>query len=73
MTTGDGERKVGFSRAQPALTQIQQKYLEIWYQEASDVGLHSSLDNVRFYELSPERMREPSLPGVAMFGDSGES
>ena len=31
------------------------------------------LGRMRFLELSPERMREPALPGHAVLGDSGEN
>ncbi len=67
------ERQIGFSRAQPALTQFLQRYKEIWYQYISEVGLHSVLDSMRFLDLSPERMREPSFPGADTLGDTGEN
>ena len=35
--------------------------------------LHDVLDRMRFLELSPERMREPALPGATVLGDSGEN
>ena len=55
-----------FSRSRPALTQLPFGYLT-----GSDVP--SILAKMRFLELSPERMREPALPGQAAFGDSGEN
>ena len=33
----------------------------------------SVLSNIRFLELSPERMREPAFPGATVLGDSGEN
>ena len=33
----------------------------------------SILANMRFLELSPDRMREPSFPGANILGDSGEN
>ena len=35
--------------------------------------LLSVLESIRFLELSPERMREPSVPGPVAMGDSGEN
>ena len=37
------------------------------------VAIQSILDNIRFLDLSPERMREPSFPGATRLGDSGEN
>ena len=51
---------------QPALMQLPVKH-EI----VSD--LSSVLANMRFLELSPDRMREPSFPGANILGDSGEN
>ena len=39
----------------------------------STSGLLSFLASIRFMELSPERMREPSIPGARVLGDSGEN
>ena len=35
--------------------------------------LRHILDQMRFLELSPERMREPAFPGATILGDSGEN
>ncbi len=35
--------------------------------------LHSIFANMRFLELSPAQMREPSFPGANILGDSGEN
>ena len=64
---------VGFSRAQPALTQFQQYGLLPWPEEITDVGLHSVLDNMRFFDWSPNLLREPSPPGFVTLGASGEN
>ncbi len=69
----NGERQIGLSRSQPALTQFLQKYKEIWYQQISDLGLHSVLESMRFLDLSPDRMREASFPGANRLGDFGEN
>ena len=70
---GDNHRQVGLSRSQPVLTQFLQNYPEIWHQYVSQVGLSSALNNIRFLELTPERMREPSFPSKAPLGDSGQN
>ncbi len=69
----NGERQIGLSRSQPALTQFLQNYKEIWYQQIFDLGLHSVLESMRFLDLSPDRMREASFPGADMLGDFGEN
>ena len=40
-----------------------------------DVRIHirSVLENMRFLELSPKRMREPSVPGANILGDHGQN
>ncbi len=60
------------SRSQPALTQISEG-------EGLDRLIHLidevifNLSSMRFMDLSPERMREPSFPGAKNLGDSGEN
>ena len=61
----DGGKTGGFSRFQPALTQF--------IPDGPQSSLLSMLGNMRFVEPSPERMREPSIPGATMLGDSGEN
>ena len=47
---------------------------EGFYNEyVSDPGLLPLFQNMRFLDLSPERMREPSIPGATMLGNSGEN
>ena len=70
---GDTERQIGLSRYQPVLTQFLQNYKEVWYQHISEIGFQQLLESIRFLELSPERMREPSIPGAATLGDSGQN
>ena len=70
---GDTQRQVGLSRYQPVLTQFLQNYKEVWYQYISDTGFQPLLESIRFLELSPERMRESSIPGAATLGDSGQN
>ena len=69
----NGERQIGLNRSQPALMQFLHKYKEIWYQQISDLGLHSVLESMRFLDLSPDRMRESSFPGANRLGDFGEN
>ena len=60
------------SQVQPALSQMfspNRNYPE----HLSDPGLLPCLQRIRFLELSPERMRKPSMPGATMLGDGGEN
>ena len=68
----NGERQVSVSRSQPALTQFLQNQKDVWYQHITEFGVYPVLENIRFFELSPERMREPSIPGVTTLGDFGQ-
>ena len=64
-----GERDqppIYLSRSQPALTQLRVRNL-------IGAEVPSILGNMRFLELSPDRMRGPALPGQAALGDSGEN
>ena len=54
------------SRSQPALTQLP-------VTNAIGSDLPSALAEMRFLELSPDRMREPAFPGQTALGDSGEN
>ncbi len=65
--------QVQLSRSQPGLTQVQESegLNEEVFQVLEEVrGL---LSDMRFLELSPDRMREPSFPGSTTLGDSGEN
>ena len=60
------ERPIGGrSLFQPVLTQV--------FPDGLIGDLLSTLGNMRFLELSPERMREPSVPGATIMGDSGQN
>ena len=71
---GRGIDHAPLSKVQPALSQI---YLgppkRIYPEKQSDPGLVPCLQRMRFLEMLPERMREPSFPGATMLGDSGEN
>ena len=60
------------SRSQPVLTQISEGEGLDRLIELID-GVIFNLSNMRFMDLSPERMREPSFPGATKLGDSGEN
>ena len=71
---GDREQEFRFSRTQPALTQLRgPRYLTSQYEQRIRRVVHSTLESMRFMELVPERMREPTLPGATVLGDSGEN
>ena len=55
----------GKSPFQPVLTQV--------FPDGPLGDFLSTLGNVSFLELSPERMREPSVPGATILGDSGQN
>ena len=71
---GRGIDHAPLSKVQPALSQI---YLSpprrVYPEKQSDPGLVPCLQKMRFVELSPERMRESSIPGATMLGGSGEN
>ena len=55
----------GMSPFRPVLTQV--------FPDGLLGDLLGTLENMRFLELSPERMREPSVPGATILGDSGQN
>ena len=72
----EGDPKVQ-TKFQPALEKIgepidiappSKKYLEPHIQQIITI-----FANMRFLELSPDRMREPGFPGATVLGDSGEN
>ena len=85
LVIGDGQEqpRIGLSRGQPALTQLSKRpdlrpiLLNLDPEIQKDLEPASALElvlgSMRFLELSPERMREPSVPGAAIMGDSGEN
>ena len=58
---------------QPALTQIREhpKILRVHKEVAEQVT--AVLANMRFLDLSPDRMRQPAFPGQDVLGDAGEN
>ena len=55
----------GKAQVQPVLTQV--------FPDGLLGDFLSTLGNMHFLELSPERMREPSVPGATILGDSGQN
>ena len=61
-------------RDRPALTQIMQEHNNIAPAfEHLPKKVAGLFVNMRFLELSPERLREPAFPGATVLGDSGEN
>ena len=67
------EQHFRFSRSQPALTQMYEENRTSWHQFMSDLNLQWFFSAMRFLDLSPELMREPSPPNVDILGDFGEN
>ena len=71
------QRKQGHSVAvrsdQPALTQIREhKWLAKSYKDDAQRVI-DALAGMRFLDLIPDRMRQPSFPGQTILGDGGEN
>ncbi len=64
--------EANLSRRQPVLTQLSRLPLTD-IRRPSIPAAHSTFGSVRFFELLMERMREPSIPGATLLGDSGEN
>ena len=72
-----GKRKRGYRvivrSNQPALTQIlERRYVARAHKEIAQ-SVIDALGNMRFLDLSPERMRQPAFPGQTVLGDGGEN
>ena len=67
---------IEISRSQPALSQFFGHYkakYEEYLSLVPDPGFLQVLQKMRFLDLLPERMREPSIPGATILGDGGEN
>ena len=77
MAKAESQRKYGYRIAvrpdQPALTQIVEHRNVLRAHKKIARGLGEMLADMRFLELSPEHMRNPSFPGQTVLGDSGEN
>ena len=69
----EGGMPFSLGKLRPALSQLFLHYDEIYDEHLSDPGLLSVFQKMRFLELLPDRMREPSIPGAQVLGDSGEN
>ena len=66
----DSEDRVTLSRDRPALYEVMTHCRS--NQTIAD-ALDHAVGKMRFMELSPELMREPSVPGASVLGDSGQN
>ena len=77
------QQRINLSRLQPALTQFGRLSARLLAQYDLDPEternlkspspLELELESIRFLELSPERMREPTIPGTTTLGDFGQN
>ena len=77
------QQRINLSRLQPALTQFGRLSARLPAQYDLDPEternlkspspLELELESIRFLELSPERMREPNIPGTTTLGDFGQN
>ena len=77
MAKTGSQRKLGHSVAvrsgQPALTQIREhKWLAKSHKDDAQRVI-DALASMRFLDLIPDRMRQPSFPGQTVLGDGGEN
>ena len=64
---------VGVRSSQPALTQIREhKWLAKSHKDNAQKVI-DALASMRFLDLIPDRMRQPSFPGQTILGDGGEN
>ena len=70
---GDIAPMIGLSKFQPALSQLFERYRKLYDGHVSDPGILQTFQSMRFLEPSLERMREPSMPGASVLGDSGQN
>ncbi len=77
MAKAGSQKKQGHSVAvrssQPALTQIREHRQLAGSHKDIVRELINALASMRFLDLIPDRMRQPSFPGQAILGDSGEN
>ena len=74
--TGE-QKKLGHRIAvrpdQPALTQILEHRNVVGAHKHYAEQVRAALADMRFLDLSPERMRQPAFPGQTVLGDGGEN
>ena len=57
---------------QPILTQVRDISRDAFTERQVEPAVNA-LANMRFLDLVPDRMRQPSIPGLTVLGDSGEN
>ena len=67
------QKAIPLASGQPALRQLLDYFQERGMLDRTLWDSWTSLANMRFLELSPERLREPAFPGATVLGDSGEN
>ena len=77
MDETDNQREPGYlanlRSGQPALTQIaERRHLAQAHKDIAETAIEN-LARIRFLDLSPDRMRQPSFPGQTTLGDGGEN
>jgi predicted ATPase len=74
---GGNHRKHGkalsFSSARPALTQLAEQRNESAQVRAACLAVAEAFASMRFLDLDPDAMRQPSQPGQIILGDRGEN
>ena len=77
MAKTETQRKYGHRIAvrpdQPALTQIREHRNVVRLHKDWAGQVTEALANMRFLDLSPDRMRQPAFPGQTILGDGGEN
>lgn len=66
-------RTLEFSSARPVLTQLAERGREPGHVRAACEMVSSAFASMRFLDLDPDAMRQPSLPGQLVLGDRGEN
>ncbi len=73
----DQQKKLGYRVSvnldQPALTQVLNIKLVPRYHKERIQDVITSFASMRFLDLIPDRMRQPSFPGQTVLGDGGEN
>jgi predicted ATPase len=71
---GKGAHRRGqFLNSRPVLTQMMRHDEVVSSQAKIAERVLNALESMRFLDLSPEAMREPSVPGQTVLGDRGEN
>ena len=77
MAKSGSQRKYGarisVSPDKPALTQISERRNAIRAHKERAEFVKDTLARMRFFDLSPDRMRQPAFPGQTVLGDGGEN